>query len=167
VIGFEDGELGVGVHSVPALDRLVLADGGNLVPRARAAGGSQLRLEQEQVVLVHGGPLHHGLVAFDRAAQVAASGLHGREPRLGGEVAGHARERDGIGSAGARDLPCLELEIAEQRLDVGDVLGRAAARRHGPLHGRERAGEISVQLAEVGDARVRGQVRLERHHRVE
>src|SRR6185503_21044040 len=53
---------------------------------------------------------------------------------------------------------------AEQRLDVGDVLGRTAAGGDRQAHRVERAGQVAVQLAQVGDARVGGQVGLQVDH---
>ena len=55
--------------------------------------------------------------------------------------------------------PRCELEVAEQHLHVGHVLGRAAGRGRQP-HRLDRAGEVARQLAVVGRARVGGQARL-------
>ena len=60
--------------------------------------------------------------------------------------------------------PLLQLEPAEQRAHVGVLLGRRAAGRHRRAHGGQRAGEVAVQLAEVGHARVGGEVGLAVDH---
>lgn len=50
------------------------------------------------------------------------------------------------------------LQVAEQRLDVGDVLRHLPARRDGQCHCLQRATKVAVQLAVVGDACVGGEV---------
>ena len=54
----------------------------------------------------------------------------------------------------------MKLKVPEQHLDVGDVLGIAAAGRRGEPHRRDGARQVTGQLAQVGHARVGGQVRL-------
>ncbi len=55
-------------------------------------------------------------------------------------------------------------QIAEQRSDVGGVLGREAGRVGRLAHGLERPRQVAVQLADVGQARERRQVRGQPDH---
>ena len=83
---------------------------------------------------------------------------------LGGRVAGHGLQRLAVLAHGGADAALLELEPAEQRAHVGVLLGHRAAGRHRRAHGGQRAVEVAVQLAEVGHARVGGEVGLAIDH---
>ena len=65
---------------------------------------------------------------------------------------------------GGADPAAGELQVAQQRVDVGAVLGRPAAGGDGEAHRLHGAGQVAVELADVGDARERGEVGLEVDH---
>ncbi len=62
---------------------------------------------------------------------------------------------------GGAVVAAVDLELAEQRLDIGEVLGTAATRRDRQPHRLHGAVEVAVQLAEVRDPRVGGERGLE------
>ena len=84
-----------------------------------------------------------------------------RARRAAGAYAGTPASAAPNARARRAEPPALELEVAEQRLDVGDVLRRAAAGADGAAHRRRGAREVAVQLAQVRHARVRRERRLE------
>ena len=57
-----------------------------------------------------------------------------RKARLRGEVVGHARERLPVGVRRGAHAAAVQLEVAQQRLDVGHVLGGSAAGRDRQRH---------------------------------
>ena len=75
---------------------------------------------------------------------------------------GDVAERLAVRARGAAPPAAVELEVAEERLDVGGAL-RPASRRDREPHRGTAPLDVAVQLAEVGHARVRGEARLQVH----
>ena len=86
------------------------------------------------------------------------------EPGEGGNVAGGTRERRAVLPTRSCAPVAGELEVAQQRSDVGDVLVCLAAGRQRPFQCIARSGQIAVQLTKVGDARVGVEVGPEIDH---
>src|SRR5439155_25358091 len=75
----------------------------------------------------------------------------------GGHVSGQAGESGEVGPRRRVGPAPVELEVSEQGLDVGQVLGGGAAGAHRQSHRLHGPVEVAVQLAEIGDARVGGE----------
>ena len=154
MVGLEQRELDVGVDAAareqPSLD----ADEREVATRGDRAAGGELGLAERDDVLRQREALDRRAEATDRAGEVAARGLDLRQPDLGRRMVRQHEQRLAIRDRGRAEVAAGELEVAEQRLHVGRVLGRPAAGRDGELHRGNRAAQVAVQLAEVGDARV-------------
>ncbi len=87
------------------------------------------------------------LQATDRAGEVAARGLDLRQPDLGRRMVRQHEQRLAVRDRGRAERAARELEVAEQRLHVGGVLGRpaAGARRPAPSRRPLRAGRRAAR----------------------
>ena len=92
-------------------------------------------------------------------SQVAPCRGHPGQAGLGGGGVGPP-EGPAVGAFGVGQAAGAEVQVAEQGLDVGHVAGGGAGAGDGRLgHGRDRAGHVAVQLAQVrrpGQAGQRG-----------
>ena len=76
-------------------------------------------------------------------------------------MVGHDRESGFVGVARLVGLAGMDEEIAEERRHVGAVLGRECRRLAGLPHRRDRAIDVAVQLAQVGETGERREVDAE------
>src|SRR5205085_11225559 len=95
----------------------------------RCTAGGELRLAEADDVLGQRQAGDDRAVLAGRARQPAADRVETGETRVGGDVAGEAGERGAIGVPGRGEPAALQLDVPEQRLDVGAVLGDVAAGR--------------------------------------
>jgi hypothetical protein len=86
--------------------------------------------------------------------QASATGQRRHVVREGGE-------RRGVRARGGPRATARQLELAEERLRRREVLRHGSAGGGGRTHRGDRATEVAVQLAQIGDASVRGQAGLE------
>ena len=156
----EEREVDVRVDPVGAQQPLLRADQREIVLRGGGAAGGELRLAQADDVLRQRQAGDDVAVGAHRGAQPAISRRDGGQAGQCRDVAGEAGERRAVRVRGLGEQPALELEVAQERLHVGAILGDVATGRDSSLRRCGRACEVTVQLAPVGHARVRGQVRL-------
>ncbi len=102
-----------------------------------------------------------------RVAALLSRGGEARHPGLGGREAGHERERHAELLPRGAVVAAAALQLAQQRADVRVVLRRGPAGRDGEAHRGRRALEVAVQLAQIGDAGVGGEVGLAVDHRLQ
>ena len=158
MVGLEDRQLGVGVDAAGGQQALLGAHEREVARRGHAAAGDLLQLTQGDHVLGQREPRDDSAHARDGAAQVAPCGLDPREPRLRWDVPREARERRAVRQPGRTQPAATELEVAQQRLHIGDVLRRGAAGRNRESHRARRAAEVALELTQVRDAGVCGEV---------
>ena len=131
---------------------------------ARVAAGRELGLAERDHVLGQRQPLDDAPQPRDRRARP----LEPREPGVSAAgKSGDERQRALEGAPRRAVPPAAPLELAEQRAHVGVVLRRGAAGGDGEPHRLRGAVEVAVQLAQVGDPRVAGEVRLAVDHRLQ
>ena len=157
VVGLEQRELHVAVHARLGEQRPLGVDQREVAPARGATAGRQLGLAELDRVLRQREQRRDLLPAGDRAGEVAAGGGQARPPGERGDVVRHGGERRAVCAARLGEPAAGELEVAQQRLHVGEVLARAAAGRDGARHRVGGPGEVAVQLAEVRHAGVRRQ----------
>jgi hypothetical protein len=164
VIGLEERQLDVGIDAGALLERDLGAHERVAALRGGAVAGGRLRLAEGDDVLRKRELRDDALQPRDRRPQPAAGDVGLREPGLGGRVVGHRRQGAAVVANGGVDLPDLQLEAAEQRAHVGVLLGDGAAGGDRRAHRAQSARQVAVQLAEVGDARVGGEIGLAIDH---
>ena len=152
--GVEERRLEVGVAARPdeegvldAHERVGLP-GARLVT-ARLAHVAELRddVGQRQV---RGG----ALVPLLRQRQIAAGDRDGAEAGLGARVVGKQRERVAVLLGGGVGVARLEQQRRQLHARPLRVLGCARAGVDGAAHEPRRAGDVTLQLARVAEARV-------------
>ena len=96
--------------------------------------------------------------------EVAGTDRQPALPRERGGMGGHEREGTRVGIGGGLRVAGGDQQVAEQRIDEGDVLGREARRRGSLLHRAQRDVELAMQLRDVRDAGERREVGPDREH---
>ena len=167
MVRLEKRDFGVRVHARRLEQPPLGADEGEIRLGRGAPPGCELVLAQRDHVLGQGEPFDNAPEPCDRRPEPTAGRVDARQPRVRRRVAGELVGGAAVGKPGRGEIAALELEVTEERLDVGDILGLVSAGGHGVLHGGEGAGQVAVQLAQVGHARVGGEVRLEVDHALE
>src|SRR5215207_2389705 len=160
VIGLEERDLRVGVDAGAGEQPPLGPDQREVAARGGRAAGGQLGLAEADHVLRQRQPGGQHAPAADRSAEVPAGRVDPREAGLRRRVPGHGRERGTVRRPRRRRPPARQLDAAEQRMHRGRALARRSAGVDRAPHRGGRAGEVAVQLAQVGDAGVAGQRRL-------
>ncbi len=167
VVGLEAGEFQVDGHAGLPVQGLDLADevvGGGGVGGAAEGGLDVAQQGQPRRLGKAGGDV---LEEGGGAGQVAPGRGHPGQAGLGGGGVGPP-EGPAVGAFGVGQAAGAEMEVAEQGLDVGDVAGGGAGAGDGGLgHGRHRARDVAVQLAEVRRPGQAGQRRPAVEHLLE
>ena len=104
-------------------------------------------------------PLGGPTQADGGSPQIAVRRVSSCESNHPGREARQRPQRGGVGQPRGLHAAALQLEVAQQHLDVGHVLGRAAGGDRQP-HRLDRPRQVAGQLAVVRRARVRREPRL-------
>jgi hypothetical protein len=164
VLGLEEREVHVRVDPRGAQQSLLRAHQGERPPSLHDAAGRELGLAERDDVLGQREPRDDSLESLDGRAEVPVRGVDAREAGLRGQVGGEHGERLAVGAARGADAAAAQLEVPEQRGDVGDVLRGARPGGDGEAHRLGRAGQVAVQLADVRGACVGAERRLHVEH---
>ena len=164
VIGLEQGQLDID-DDAAGLEELDLGAGElDVAGRLGGSAGRCLGVGQGDDVLGQRQDVRGALEQGDRLVEVAGTD---RQPALPGErgcVPGHEREGPPVGVRGGLRVAGVDEQVAEQRIDEGDVLRREPGSRRRLLHRAQRDIELAVQFREVRDTGQCREVGPDREH---